>query len=191
MLDRCSCLVTVVCAQTMLAAYNAGHNHYFVLDGGNLSCDPSRPDMYGSHNYYYVQSGGTLDTTCLHPAFETPCPSGSGGHGYYLHSHAFTAQMRAEHRVAALGPILYNNATGLEEVKAFMCQFERVTSTSYHGLLGPIIGGGRSTTFRSAQSLGCCRSRLASTRGQRYYAQVPRGESRLLRCACGAGSQWS
>ena len=66
MLDRCSCLITGVCAQTMLAAYNAGHNHYFVLDGGNLSCDPSRPDMYGSHNYYYVQSGGTLDTTCLH-----------------------------------------------------------------------------------------------------------------------------
>lgn len=76
-----------------------------------------------------------LDTTCLHPAFDSPCPSGARGHGSYLHTGSFTAQMRAQHQAAEPGAILYNNASSLDNVKVFMCRFKRVTTTSYHGLL--------------------------------------------------------
>ena len=50
---------------TMIGASRSEHATYIVLDGGNLSCYPMRPDSYGVHNTFYVQEGGTLDTNCL------------------------------------------------------------------------------------------------------------------------------
>ena len=96
MLDRCSCLITGVCAQTMLAAYNAGHNHYVVLDGGNLSCDPSRPDLYGTHNYYYVIWGDADPGAAAAAAPST----GFGGAGWQwaLWLPPFELQCRFWHR---------------------------------------------------------------------------------------------
>lgn len=68
-----------------------------------------------------------LDTTCLHPVFDEPCGSEGEGHGYYMHKSFRGGKSGTD--------VMYNNVTSIKKVKAFMCRFQTVTTSSYHGLL--------------------------------------------------------
>lgn len=128
------------CRAAACVIWSAGRNTH----DGMRSADPIHASelekisiTYRTRDVTELAAGKTmLDASCLHPAFDTPCAAGQSlGHGSYLHSHAFTEQMRAMHRTASSDPILHNNVSSLESVKDFMCRFERVTTSSYHGLL--------------------------------------------------------
>ena len=74
-----------------------------------------------------------LDTTCLQPAFDTPCKQEGVGTGWYLHKRE--ARSFRPPNGTDRSAVFYNDAKSIKQVKQFMCRYQRVVSTSYHGLL--------------------------------------------------------
>ena len=79
-----------------------------------------------------------LDTSCMIPELEAPCPLSStrGPVGYYLHETLLAGPLTEtylEHIDAA--NILFNNHTNITNVLNFFCGFDTIVTSSYHGLL--------------------------------------------------------